>query len=152
MAKKDWYQFLVARGSAVKKARCPKCMKCLVFMDWQGMLKLCFILFLRAADSQIPLHIGNIDHYDNTERFESAIGMLRQIAAFYSQKVLVFVQELTLGLHFKIPRKYNWVINVVWRLWILKILANFLSYFWLDNRFQENICHIKMMLIHYTLN
>ena len=46
------------------------------------MLKLCFILFLRAADSQIPLHIGNIDHYDNTERFESAIGMLRQIAAF----------------------------------------------------------------------
>ena len=66
------------------------------------------------------------------------------------QKLLAFVQELTFRFQLKISRKYKWIITVVWRLWILKILTDFLSYFWLDNRSLENISYIKMMLIHLT--
>ena len=35
-------------------------------MNWQGMLKLCFILFLPVANPEIPLHIGNEALYENT--------------------------------------------------------------------------------------
>ena len=35
-------------------------------MDWQRMLKLCFILFLQVANPEIPLHVGKAALYDNT--------------------------------------------------------------------------------------
>ena len=35
-------------------------------MDWQGMLKLSFILFLPVANPEIALHIGKAALYDNT--------------------------------------------------------------------------------------
>ena len=41
-------------------------MKCVVSMDWQGMLKLCFILFLPVVNPEILLHVGNTSLCDNT--------------------------------------------------------------------------------------
>ena len=35
-------------------------------MDWQGMLKLCFIVFLPVANPEILMHIGKTALYDNT--------------------------------------------------------------------------------------
>ena len=35
-------------------------------MDWQGMVKLCFILFLPVADPEIPLHTGKTALCDST--------------------------------------------------------------------------------------
>ena len=35
-------------------------------MDWQGMLELCFILFLAVANLEISQHIGKTALYDNT--------------------------------------------------------------------------------------
>ena len=53
-------------GQWSKKARCLICIKCVVFIYWQGMLKLCFILSLPVAFPEIPLHIGMEALYDNT--------------------------------------------------------------------------------------
>ena len=53
-------------GSEVEKLRCVKFIKCVVFMDWQGMFKLCFILFLPEANPEILLHIGKTVLYDNS--------------------------------------------------------------------------------------
>ena len=74
--------------------------------------------------------------------------MQQQMTAIYFQKLLAFVQEFTFGI--KLSRNYNWVITFVWRLWTLNILADFFSYFCLDNRSLENASHINMMLILYT--
>ena len=41
-------------------------MKCVAFMDLQGMFKLCFLQFLPVANPEIPLHIGKTTLYDNT--------------------------------------------------------------------------------------
>ena len=53
----DYYHISVVRGSEVKKARSVKCVKCLVFMGWQGTFNLCFMLFLSVADPEIPLQL-----------------------------------------------------------------------------------------------
>ena len=53
-------------GQWSKKYRCVKCIKCVIFMDWQEMLKLCFILFLPVANPEIPLRIWKKTFYDNT--------------------------------------------------------------------------------------
>ena len=46
--------------------RFVKCIKCVFFMDWQGVLALCFILFLPVANPEILLHMGKTALYDNT--------------------------------------------------------------------------------------
>ena len=35
-------------------------------MDWQGMLKLCLLLFLPVANPEIQMHIRKTALYDNT--------------------------------------------------------------------------------------
>ena len=47
-------------------------------MDWQGMLQLCFILFLPVVNPEILLHIGNTSLCDNaspTEIFSPEISV-----------------------------------------------------------------------------
>ena len=57
-------------------------------MDWQGMLKLCFILFLPVANPEILLHIGKTALYDNTsqtwEMFspESSVKIVKVMCCF----------------------------------------------------------------------
>ena len=55
--KRDWYEVSVA-GAVSEKARCVKCTKCVVLMDWQGMLKLLYT-FIASGKSRNPAYRKN---------------------------------------------------------------------------------------------
>ena len=87
-----------------------------VFMGWQGTLKVCFMLFLTVADPEIPPHIWK-SSLQHSSCHHSAI-------ADYSH-----LSPETVGIctrvHLQVPveniRKYNWVITALRRLWNLEV-------------------------------
>ena len=92
------------------------------FMGWQGMLKLCFKVFLISCRSRNPATKLKDSSFRQYLKWLPAVTTVqKQIIVINLQKLLAFVQRLTFGFQLKIWRKYNWIRTAVWRLSILEI-------------------------------